>query len=179
MHLIRFFLVGLWLISLGQAQDTVRYASAWGQEFGPTWERGMAYTLEVAAAMPEAAFRFTAQEPVMDFGAQLVHIADNWYSLCSRFVTEEPFPVGRVPVDSLDKAGTLAYLRGAFAYATEALRAASDSSLRAPVPNFFAPVAITRAGIFRLMRDHMTHHRGQCVLFLRLQGIEPPRYRGW
>ncbi|MEI9809125.1 MAG: hypothetical protein WDO16_15390 [Bacteroidota bacterium] len=29
---------------------------------------------------------------------------------------------------------------------------------------------------FHATLDHITHHRGQAVLFLRLQGITPPEY---
>jgi len=30
-----------------------------------------------------------------------------------------------------------------------------------------------------LLNDHQTHHRGQLVVYLRLNGIKPPAYIGW
>jgi uncharacterized damage-inducible protein DinB len=33
--------------------------------------------------------------------------------------------------------------------------------------------------ILNLMQDHVSHHRGQIIVYLNLKGIEPPRYVGW
>jgi uncharacterized damage-inducible protein DinB len=30
-----------------------------------------------------------------------------------------------------------------------------------------------------LMHDHHTHHRGQIIVYLRLNGLKPPKYVGW
>lgn len=29
------------------------------------------------------------------------------------------------------------------------------------------------------MDNHLAHHRGQMIIYLRLQGIKPPAYTGW
>lgn len=30
-----------------------------------------------------------------------------------------------------------------------------------------------------LLFDHVTHHRAQAIMYLRMRGIEPPAYVGW
>jgi len=34
----------------------------------------------------------------------------------------------------------------------------------------------TKRQIFLLLADHITHHRGQMLVYLRLNGLVPPRY---
>ena len=37
----------------------------------------------------------------------------------------------------------------------------------------------TRRQFLMLMADHVTHHRGQMLVYLRLKGITPPKYIGF
>nr|WP_262481137.1 DinB family protein [Algibacter pectinivorans] len=34
----------------------------------------------------------------------------------------------------------------------------------------------TKRQILLLLADHITHHRGQMLVYMRLKGIKPPRY---
>ena len=34
----------------------------------------------------------------------------------------------------------------------------------------------TKRQIFLLLADHVTHHRGQMLVYMRLNGLVPPRY---
>ena len=34
----------------------------------------------------------------------------------------------------------------------------------------------TKRQIFMLLADHITHHRGQMLVYMRLNGLVPPRY---
>jgi uncharacterized damage-inducible protein DinB len=43
----------------------------------------------------------------------------------------------------------------------------------------FGGVKMPKGTIFYLMRHHATHHRAQAILYLRMNGIEAPDYRGW
>ena len=43
----------------------------------------------------------------------------------------------------------------------------------------FVAGKMSRRRIMLLLTDHVTHHRGQLVVYLRLKGVEPPAYRGW
>ena len=37
----------------------------------------------------------------------------------------------------------------------------------------------TKLQILNLLQDHVTHHRGQIIVYLNLKGITPPRFSGW
>jgi uncharacterized damage-inducible protein DinB len=75
------------------------------------------------------------------------------------------------------KEDVIKLLEESFTYASKAIENFSPNKLDEMVDFFAGPM--TRRRIFLLMTDHVTHHRGQLVVYLRLNGIEPPRYRGW
>ena len=157
-------------------------SSTFGNEFLPIWQRACAYTLEVADAMPEDLYRYCPDTTVMNVGEHLVHISENLYSLTSRFITETGFPSDRYtrrPADSLSKAEIRTILEDACAFVAEPLSAMTDEEMGSIVPSFWGPDPASRRVIFMLMRDHMTHHRAALVVYLRNNGIEPPRFRGW
>ena len=68
-------------------------------------------------------------------------------------------------------------LRSAFAYSTGVVQGLEAKQLEEPVDFFAGPM--NKRQILNLMTDHLTHHRGQAILYLRLRGIKPPSYRGW
>lgn len=38
---------------------------------------------------------------------------------------------------------------------------------------------MSKLQFINLLNDHQTHHRGQMMVYLRLNGIQPPEYMGW
>ena len=46
------------------------------------------------------------------------------------------------------------------------------------IVDFFAG-PMSKRQILTLLNDHYTHHRGQIIVYLRMNDIKPPRYRGW
>lgn len=153
--------------------------SAFGKEFLPVWKRAQAYTLEVAEAMPADQYGFSGAEGVMNFGEQMVHITANLYGLSSRFIVEEKASYQKPSAEDLSKAEIIKQLTEAFDYVSQALVSMEDEEMQAEAPGFWAKEPTSKSIIFLLMRDHMTHHRGQCILFLRMNNLKPPRYRGW
>ena len=171
-----FFLLLLFPIMLPAQSPTV------SEEFLPLWKRACEYTLEAADAMPDSLYGFQPRQESMSFGAQLIHIAENLYFLNSKFILETDFPANRYtqqPADSMSKAEIRAVLLDAFDYVEESLTQLGDSTWIEKAPGFWAPEPTTKRVVFLLMRDHMTHHRGNLVIYLREQGIKPPQYRGW
>ena len=37
----------------------------------------------------------------------------------------------------------------------------------------------TKLQLLNLLQDHVSHHRGQLIVYLNLNNIEPPKYVGW
>lgn len=147
-------------------------------EFAPTWQRACQYTLEVAQTMPDSLYGYRPVDSVFSFGEHLLHLEGNLYGLCSRYVQGLPRRRPMPGADATDKSAVLARLRAAMAYVDSTLAATPDSALAQVATGFWSP-GTRRRGIFWLMRDHMTHHRGQLIVYLRLNGLAPPRYQGW
>lgn len=152
--------------------------SEFGREFRPVWQRACAYTLEVAAAMPDSLYDYRPDSAVMTFGEHLVHLSNNLYSLNSRFFLASESPA-ETPGSASDKAAVMARLQAAFAYVDSSLLTLRDADWAQPAPGFWNQNPGTKRVVLLLMRDHMTHHRGALVLYLRMNGITPPRFRGW
>lgn len=140
------------------------------------WKNASEYTLEFAKAMPEESYGYTPTEPEMTFREQLKHIAGNMVWLCSSYLGGSKTHID--PTQTGDsKKEIIDMLEKTFAYATLTIGQMTESKLDEKV-NFPAGV-MTKRRILMLMTDHVTHHRGQLVVYLRLKGIEPPDYRGW
>jgi uncharacterized damage-inducible protein DinB len=75
------------------------------------------------------------------------------------------------------KAEMLELLQKGFDRAGEAIEGLNEETLNEEVSFFAGPM--TKRQILTLMNDHLTHHRGQVIIYLRLKKMEPPSYRGW
>ena len=59
------------------------------------------------------------------------------------------------------------------------MQAATEAQLAEVVELGGGRIKVTGRELFYLTRDHVTHHRGQMVVYLRLKGLEPPQYVGF
>ena len=140
------------------------------------WKNASEYTLEFAHAMPEDHYGYTPTKVEMTYREQLKHVAGNMIWLCSSFLEGKPTSID--PTKSGDsKKEIIAMLEKSFAYANETISSLTDKDLEETV-DFFAG-KMTRRRILFLLTDHVTHHRGQLVVYLRMKNVEPPSYRGW
>ncbi len=135
-----------------------------------------AYTLAMAEAMPEAHYRFKPMDEEMSFGQQLVHIANNLTGISNRYITARA--TGFSPdVDANQKTAVIQFLTQSWDYAIATVGALTEQELAEKV-KFFAGEK-NKMQMVNLLNDHQAHHRGQIAVYLRLQGIAPPRYIGW
>jgi uncharacterized damage-inducible protein DinB len=174
-------LLGLSLLCLthiGQAQAEISFANDFARDFYPSWERAGNYMIEVAEAMPEDLYAYQPSEEIFSFAEQLMHIAANLYFLNATYITEEELPEIDTNAQDKTKEEIISILREAIHQVTlsyQALKAAEDED----EVQLFDRLDTNKRGVLMLMRDHMTHHRGQLVIYLRMNGITPPAYVGW
>ena len=147
------------------------------QDFQEFWSRAKTYSIEVAELMPEDQYGYKATPEVRSFQEHLIHIARNLYWLTSTFALQEDNPSSEIDFSDLSKKETIEALRQSFNYVDKAVESIRNEDLSTEVN--FGPVLMPKQRVFLLMRDHMTHHRAQMILYLRLNGITPPEYRGW
>lgn len=143
----------------------------------PVWERATNYTLEVVRAMPADNYDYRATDEVGSFAGLSGHIAGNIFWLTSRLIKDEDNQIDRIEWKELSKEEIISYLKQAFNYVAETVKEINEEELNDTLE--FGGETMNKERIFGLMRDHMTHHRAQLILYLRLNKIEPPRYVGW
>lgn len=150
------------------------------QEIIPTflekWKNSKDYLIEVGQAMPEDKYDFKPTEREMTFGKQLLHIKANMDWLSSTYFTNSPKKEKEVD-QKLSKAEIIAELEKSFDAVYEIINKTDPKKLNENVDFFAGPK--TRYQILNLLQDHVTHHRGQILVYLNLNGVKPPKYTGW
>ncbi|THU41080.1 DinB family protein [Niastella caeni] len=126
-----------------------------------TVENSKNYTLQVAGAMPEKGYHFKPAGAGWNFGELMHHIAYGIQWWQDNYVTGNKTGWDPPPTKN-NKQEIVAYLTWAYDTLQKTLRQQplNDQS---------------KNGVHATI-DHITHHRGQAVLYLRTNGIEPPEY---
>jgi uncharacterized damage-inducible protein DinB len=151
-----------------QSQDTAISA------FLIKWENSQNYLLEVAEAMPESSYDFKPTVRQMTFEQQLIHIQNNMNWLVSTYFKELSLPKNPTSSSKDDIAN---FLKESFEAVAGVIKIIPEETLKEKV-DFFAGKK-SKLQILHLLQDHVTHHRGQLIVYLNLNNIKPPRYIGW
>lgn len=147
------------------------------EEYSQVWQRAKEYTLEVAEAMPAEKYSFKPMDGSMTFHEQMTHLVGNLSFLSGQITGSRPdFFKGKEPAD-LSKEEICGELAEAFRHVGSLIEEVDENLLREQIQ--FGGENMPKENIFYLMRDHASHHRGQAILYLRMNGIEAPEYRGW
>lgn len=146
-------------------------------EIQKKWSNSAAYLQEMAEALPDSRYNFKPTTEEMTFSEQLVHIAQNMIHLSQNqlgYKTIEP-PI--VPDQKSTPSDVRQFLKSAFVFAGKAIAQETKESLNTETSFFAGPKSHRQ--IINLMNDHVTHHRGQLIVYLRLNGVTPGKYVGW
>ncbi len=134
------------------------------------------YTLAVADSMPAEDYGYRPNHEIMTFAQQLNHIAGSNYYF-SGTVLENPLPE-RKQLQATTKVQVMADLKESLDYVRNSLEA-FDAKKFDEEMDWFGDTKQQRLVSFIFMVDHMTHHRGSCIIYLRSFGIAPPSFTGW
>ena len=126
------------------------------------WKTSKAYTIAIAQQMPEADYGFKPNPDQMTFKEQLLHIADMNEYFFSKIAGRKP--ALKKPM-TLDKASVIQALNESFDYAIKSVGSLTHDQADQHIETLL------------LAMDHTTHHRGQCVVYLRARGIKPAEYQ--
>ncbi len=167
-------LLALLIISISTAtmaqQTTVK--SAWLEK----WENSKEYLIGIAEAMPEAHYDFKPTERQMSFKEQLLHIKGNMDWLSNTYFTEVKFDRS-TSEQPKTKQETIEILKAAFESAYAIIEATPEEKFTDVVKFFAGPKS--KIQILNLLQDHVSHHRGQTIVYLNLKDVEPPSFVGW
>ncbi len=141
-------------------------------------ESSRKYLILVAETMPEDKYGFKASTESLSFAENLMHIgyAMDWHSQSllggreSRdWKIDTVYKVAnkskKEMIDTIDKTFD----------ATIKLMKQFDANQLEDTLDYFG-LNRTKRQIFLLLSDHITHHRGQMLVYMRLNGLTPPRY---
>jgi uncharacterized damage-inducible protein DinB len=126
------------------------------------WKTSKAYTIAIAQQMPEADYSFKPNPDQMTFKEQLLHIAAMNEYFFSKITGVKP--TARMPA-TLDKASVIKALNESFDYVIKTVGSLTHDQADQHIETLL------------LAMDHTTHHRGQCVVYLRARGIKPAEYQ--
>ena len=136
------------------------------------WENNMLYTISVLEAMPEESYDFIPAVEMRSFQGQAEHIVKNFKMLLGRTGY-----VGLPELENANKETILKSYKEIFIAITAHIAELSNASLMEETSMWYGKTSKYR--IFNLLDNHLAHHRGQMIVYLRLKGITPPSYIGW
>ncbi len=133
-------------------------------------ENSRKYLILVAETMPEDKYDFRASPESLTFAENLMHIgyAIDWHS--------QSLLGGRESRDwKTDTIFKVANKSKKEMIATIDLIKQFDTTQFDDELDYFG-LNRTKRQIFLLLADHVTHHRAQMLVYMRLNGLVPPRY---
>jgi len=136
------------------------------------WQTSKAYTLAIAEQMPEDGYASKPNPEQMTFAEQMMHIAGANAYFVSK-VTGTQSPLGKP--DKKDKATVIKMLNDSYDYVIKSVGAVTPGQLTTVAD--FGEGKMSGLDALLLAADHATHHRGQCIVYLRVKGIKPADYR--
>jgi len=140
------------------------------------WQNSKTYLVEIANAMPVDKYDYKPTEREMTFGEQLLHIKGNMDWLSTSYFTNEKFDKKK-DEKTYSKDEIILMVEKSFDKVYDIIINTNPESLNEKVVFFAGPK--TKLQILNLLQDHVSHHRGQLIVYLNLNEILPPKYVGW
>tara|TARA_R110002051_G_C8549107_1_gene472382 strand:+ start:101 stop:643 length:543 start_codon:yes stop_codon:yes gene_type:complete len=148
------------------------------KEYLERLEKSKEYLILVAETMPEDKYDFKATPESMSFSENLMHIgwAMDWHSeslMGGREARDWNTDI-ELKVDKKSKKEMIATIEKTFDKTIEFISNFDINRLEERLDYFGADR--TKRQVLLLLADHITHHRGQMLVYMRLNGLKPPRY---
>ena len=141
-------------------------------------ENSSKYLILVAETMPEKQYNYKASPESLSFAENLMHIgyAIDWHSqsLLGERASRDWKTDTIFKVANKSKVKMLSTINKTFDEAITLIKQFDISKFNDELDYF--GLKRTKRQIFLLLADHITHHRGQMLVYLRLNGLVPPRY---
>jgi len=142
------------------------------------WDNSKNYLVAIAEAMPEDKYTYAPTEREMNFGAQLLHMRGNMLWLGNTYFSSKGFDRKVLSKNVPEgKEAIINALKKSFDDVYALVEKTSSEELKETIQFFAGPKS--KLQILNLLQDHLTHHRGQIIVYLNLNEIVPPDYSGW
>ena len=148
------------------------------KEYLERLENSKKYLILVAETMPDDKYDFKATPESMSFAENLMHIgwAMDWHSqsLMGGREARDYNADTELKVDNKSKKEMIAKIEDTFNKTIEFISNFDINKLEERLDYFGSDR--TKRQVLLILADHITHHRGQMLVYMRLNGLVPPRY---
>lgn len=160
-----------------EERNGAKAAKALRQELTAAWLRSETMTLTNVDQMPPEFFPFKYTDEAMTFAEQWRHcVMYTCGQLSVGTGIANPYEDVKLPVQ-MSKEEVIQELKKMYSYVRSSIEALADDQLYADCD--FAGDTIPLWRLFYALENHIIHHRGQCIVYLRLNGVIPKGYYGW
>lgn len=139
------------------------------------WQRAKEYTKLYLDKMPANKYDYRPVDSIRSFAEQMLHLAQGNVGLMSNGIGKPPLFMGRnleKTKSATTKDSVVYFVMSSYDYCIEGLQSMDASKMDEHMKR--GPFDITRRAWIMKAFEHQTHHRGQCTIYIRLQGITPP-----
>ena len=127
--------------------------------------------------MPPESYFFKYTEEAMTFSEQWRHcVVFTCGQLAGRTALENPYENVKLPVQ-MPKEEVISEIKKMYAFVRSSIEKLSVQELLAKCE--FAGDEIPIWRLIYALESHIVHHRGQCVVYLRLNEVIPKGFYGW
>ena len=141
-------------------------------------ENSKKYLILVAETMPEEKYSFKASQESLTFAEHLMHIgyALDWHSqsLLGERDARDWNTDTVYKVANKSKEEMITVMDQTFDEAVELIKGFDTAKLEDELDYF--GLNRSKRQILLLLADHITHHRSQMLVYMRINGLVPPRY---
>ncbi|RMB62870.1 DinB family protein [Dokdonia sinensis] len=141
-------------------------------------ENSQKYLNLVAAAMPAEKYEYRVTPESMSFEEHLMHIAwaMDWHSqsLLGGRPARDWETDNELKVASKTKAEMIATVNSTFETTIQFIKDFDTTKLNDKVA--YGELERSKRQVLQILSDHITHHRAQMLVAMRLNGLVPPRY---
>src|SRR5215471_11651267 len=139
------------------------------------WIRAKAYTKAYLEAMPADKYSFRAVDSIRSFSELMLHLAQANVNLSANGFGKPRIFEGRLlekPPTAQGKDSVMYLVMASYDYCIDGMKNLHPSKMDEIVKR--GNLNVTRRGWIMKAFEHQTHERGQCTIYIRLQGIRPP-----
>lgn len=183
-----YFLIGILVsgtIAFVSIDKKVNENNDFAESYSKILESMKTYTLQIAEAMPADKYTFKPTDSVRSFGEQLAHLGMSSKFLLDVFIKGEKVNFDPYTEADMEKSigaskeEAIKLINSSFDEVIATLKEMDEKSLNEKFTVIFDPKKpeFTKKDGFEFIRDHITHHRAQALVSLRMQGIPAPTYR--
>lgn len=141
-------------------------------------ERNKAMSLSYVEAMPAEKFNYQPNENVRTYAQQFLHISQGLIGLSANGTGATPIFQGEnleATEAYQNKDEVLRIVTASYDFAIKSMKEMDVSKLNEVVQR--GQFNVTRLGWINKAMEHNTHHKGQCAVYLRMNGITPPQFQ--